>query len=666
MPSTLSTAISTNGPIVSPFGTGTTLAQDQAKAANQGKTGFDVLGNPLTSSVNSPVTPTNTDNTVKIQPTTLSGDKSSQISDNAQKTNDINNGIAANKTNPTLAGGLEKYNDGSPISAPSDAVQQTDENGNTWWTSGGKNYAVAPDTGLSPENQQSKDILDELQAQSDAAFAGQIASVRQMFDTLINQQKQVNAGREAGNAQSLLEGGTSRYAQESANNNQANEVSKGISDISDLTSKEMSAIATLNSAQMSHNYELASKQLDLVDKIRTDKQKVMDDLQKNIQAGIKDAKDTLQKNNDASNSAIRQVMLEAGKSGSLTPDQNKALQTALANHDYAGAITAAGDSLQTATGQLGDYLQYKKDAIANGLTPTDYATWKAKDDASQSKLKSSEAYATAYATAKGKAAGENADNPSGNMNIPVVSNTGATNGLTFNVPADLAPYAKFSANGTKYVDLSSLTKSDAKDLGEKAILAGYRPIFDTTIAGDLVNITDANDKLDVIKSAFDQFTADNALERNSYKAAFNKIGKALQTDPNVAASGVYEIAALDIIKAVSGMKGGRISVKTIDDLENNFPKATDDKTTADQKIENMRTLMTAREKAAIGEPSASDSLLIQHKQDENNITVNLQKMKTTNPKLYTAASNMYTTNNPETGQPYSMDDILQVYPELSQ
>jgi len=40
-------------------------------------------------------------------------------------------------------------------------------------------------------------------------------------------------------------------------------------------------------------------------------------------------------------------------------------------------------------------------------------------------------------------------------------------------------------------------------------------------------------------------------------------------------------------------------------------------------------------------------------------------MKTTNPKLFTAASKMYTSVNPSTKQPYTHDEILQAFPELN-
>lgn len=377
-------------PVLTPF-----LQAQADTAANQGKPGYDVLGNSLTGNAlvadnqkrmiaagikDAP----GVDGAPPVTPTTISGDKSDQITKNTQKTNDINNDITQNKV-ATFTGGLEKYNDGSPISAPSDAVSQTDENGNTWWTSGGKNYAVGPNQGLSPEQQEHKDTLDKLQAQSDSAFASQIAAVRQQYDMLIKQQGLINKGREAGTAQALLEGGSSRYAQISSDNTQANEVSQGISDIADLTSKEMSAIASLNSAQMTHNYELANKKLEEIDKIRTDKQKTMDDLQKNIQAGIKDARTKVETRNNAIDDDIRTAILDAQKGGA-NATQLKGMQDALTNHDYAGAVTAGGDSLSNASGIIGEYNFYKKDAVAHGQVPLSFNDYQTADANRKAKI----------------------------------------------------------------------------------------------------------------------------------------------------------------------------------------------------------------------------------------------------------------------------------------
>lgn len=50
---------------------------------------------------------------------------------------------------------------------------------------------------------------------------------------------------------------------------------------------------------------------------------------------------------------------------------------------------------------------------------------------------------------------------------------------------------------------------------------------------------------------------------------------------------------------------------------------------------------------------------------ESNLTTQLNSLKTTNPKLYTSASSMFTSINPETGQPYSAEDVLQAFPELA-
>lgn len=346
----------------------TTLQQDQAKALNQGKPGYDVLGNAVT-------TPPATTKT----PTTISGDMSSTISDNTQKTNDINTSITNNKT-AQFTGGLEQYNDGTSISAPNDAVMQGDDNGNTWWTSGGKNYATGPDQGISPEVKQSQDLLQQIKTQTDASFAAQISAVQAQFNSLINQQKDVNSRQEASVSQTLLAGGTSRYAGINASGLNTAQISYGISQISDLVQKENSAVAALNAAQADKDYELADKQLTILAGIKKDKQTVLKDLNDKLLQANKDVKaaklaadkvtyDTITK-------PIQDIALDAKKNGA-----SDAIIGAISGaKDVNGAIAAAGSSLQTATGTLGDYLQYKRDTESQGLVPKDYTTFKDEQD----------------------------------------------------------------------------------------------------------------------------------------------------------------------------------------------------------------------------------------------------------------------------------------------
>lgn len=58
------------------------------------------------------------------------------------------------------------------------------------------------------------------------------------------------------------------------------------------------------------------------------------------------------------------------------------------------AIDASGGWLQSASGTLGDYLQYKRDAQAKGLTPLDYTGYQDMQNTKAAQQKASEAYAT--------------------------------------------------------------------------------------------------------------------------------------------------------------------------------------------------------------------------------------------------------------------------------
>lgn len=59
------------------------------------------------------------------------------------------------------------------------------------------------------------------------------------------------------------------------------------------------------------------------------------------------------------------------------------------------------------------------------------------------------------------------------------------------------------------------------------------------------------------------------------------------------------------------------------------------------------------------------SMVQSEQQQEAVLTTKLNTIKSSNPTMYTAASGMFTSNNPDTGQPYSAADILQAFPELA-
>jgi len=115
---------------------------------------------------------------------------------------------------------------------------------------------------------------------------------------------------------------------------------------------------------------------------------------------------------------------------------------------------------------------------------------------------------------------------------------------------------------------------------------------------------------------------------------------------------------------MSGTKGFRGGTSMVQQVKDTFPQKTDTTAVVNQKIDNMQKLINDRQTGLIGKPNASDQAIIDAKNSEANLTTNLNNIKTTNPTIWSAASKMFTSLNPTSGQPYSASDILQAFPEL--
>ncbi len=394
----------------------TTLAQDQSKAANQGKAGYDVLGNPISS----PAT--------TVQPTTLSGDKSQQNATNVQNLNQ------ATQNNPST--NLGKNGDGSPAT-----VQDLREAGGTFQGENGLTYynydstpttgqgsmipgTTIPSTGDTGVDSTLKQMND-LKTSMDSTSAALIQNIQTQYQNLIAKQQDTNTRGEASLNQTLLMGGSSRYAQLSATGAGTSMVSAGLDKISTLQSQETDAVLKAQQAQQSGDMDVLNKQMAIYDEIRQQKQAEATKLNEALVAqnqqatkdkaiasvlssGITSPTDIVNKLSDLgyTNISAKDV---ADTVANLTPDakavtdimtsaaKNGASQdilTAIGKATtVAQAINAAGDSLQTATGTLGDYLQYKKDTEAQGLVPKDYQTYVDEQNKKASQAKINEAYA---------------------------------------------------------------------------------------------------------------------------------------------------------------------------------------------------------------------------------------------------------------------------------
>lgn len=592
--------------------------------------------------------------------------------------------------------GQTYYNyDHTPTSAAPPNAPTTSSTSSTGTATDSSGTSTGTSTDTSDVNQQN---LAQEQAQRAQADADYQAQAKQVSDTITNIQNgttPLTTGEQAQidglkaqfqtfiDAQTLQNAGASGTANVRGYQTGAAEydptfqvktigavISAGQQKIATLDTQMASAVASLTQSFHDNDikavtdawsiYQDAAKEhADAIQKTIDDTQAAIKNAQDQAQASQAEADKQQEDKYSQVTKPINDIATEAAKNGA----DAKTIAAINAATDVTSAINAAGDSLQTATGQLGDYLQYKKDATQNGKVPEDYSTWKAADDAQTSKEKASEAYATAFATASGKADAD-AKNQQQLPQSPVTS----PSGLVYNAPASIAPYVNFAANGVKYVDMSHFggTPTEKNQAIQDAQQAGYKVITNANTALDVQNITDATSKLADIKAAFAKASAGDATQRNLYAAAFNTVADKLQTNPNYAGIDVYQDAALDILKALSGVQGFRGGASMVQQVKDTFPSITNTTAYNNAKIDNLQKLIDDRQTALVGNPSASDKLLIDEQNNENNLTTNLQSMKTSNPKIYQAASSMYTSINPSTNQPYTAADILQAFPELNQ
>lgn len=205
---------------------GETLAQNKSRVANQGKSGYDVFGNP----------------------TGIGGADVLALQEDKRKSGGTYTGIDGN----------EYYNyDGSPVSQSSTS-------------SGIDEHGIPTGDPLQATLDQTSRVYDYVKAKSDPQTNALIAQIQQQYATLINMQKMTNAGQQAGVDTALLRGGSSRYST-SGEGISAAQMSAGALALADLQSKEQQAILNVKSAAESKNWDVVGKLLDQAEKLRQDK-----------------------------------------------------------------------------------------------------------------------------------------------------------------------------------------------------------------------------------------------------------------------------------------------------------------------------------------------------------------------------------------------------------
>lgn len=272
------------------------------------------------------------------------------------------------------------YSDNTTKNIPSSTVpnattQQGGYYGDTYIAPGGTlpkdssgNYVSLTD--LPPSSQKIVDTLNTEISRNDANTANLIASLKTQYEGLIADQKKANIAGNAGETNFLLQAGALQHTGSGQNVLDA-KITAGISALADLSNKEAMAITQAQIAGDNQDFQLQEKINSTIEDIRKEKQNAI----------IKMADDLTTAKNKITDQ-ITQIALDAKKNGA----DDATVAAIEASTDVNGAISVAGDSLHTMTGDFANYPQYKQDMQSKGLVPlsaTDWLAQKQKDDAKQ-------------------------------------------------------------------------------------------------------------------------------------------------------------------------------------------------------------------------------------------------------------------------------------------
>ena len=251
------------------------------------------------------------------------------------------------------------------------------------------------------QNLLNKALAGEIPLNPNQKF--QMESLSASYDDLIRQQEIANKNYQGAISKLGARSGRDIYASKTHQGEVDASISLGLSKIKSLNNDKVGALAKLEEGFQTNNIKLIQQSYDN-----------FMNAEKEITAGLKDMSDKIaaqqkmvfeanQKVQEKLTTDINNVLASLAK----TPGVPESVKTAVANStSLSEALKSAGTWLETGDGDIGEWVQYKRDQISNGLTVKDFTSWQAEKEATALKQKSAEAYSSAYASAKGKAAGE--------------------------------------------------------------------------------------------------------------------------------------------------------------------------------------------------------------------------------------------------------------------
>lgn len=493
-------------------------------------------------------------------------------------------------------------------------ISETSGNLPSWLVSSQTGTTDTPQSKAQQEVDQAstdlKSLTDSLSKYtiSDADLKAQTDAITTQWDARIADMQKVNSSR-IGNINTTGIRLGSQYAGGAGGvfgGIVSEEERQSISRIGELEGNKQSAIAAAKTAAASQNWQVYSKQVDLAQKAYEDKITALKELNtattaqnKLISDNIKDQQKTYY---DQVTKPINDLALEAQKNGA-SPEVLSAISNATS---VADAMLAAGDSIQTGTGIVGEYLFYKKQAQAAGQQPLDFNTYQTMDANRKAK---------ATATANGGL-------PNSTLTkVTTVANQFDNNQTVKNYQTVVQALQAFKTAGNSptddisriYIFAKTMDPNSSVREGEYSTVKDYAQAY----------LTGLGLKLDRIVNNDGFLTTD---ARNKMLATLENKVKPVQ-DAYDTIRGSYT----NRINKITGQSDGGDYI-------------------TDYNPGN----------------SVGGQLIQKEADAENKVTSGLNSLKTTNPSLYKVASNMYLTTDPATGALYTATDILKAFPELSQ
>lgn len=297
--------------------------------------------------------------------------------------------IQSTKTNPDGTTTVT-YNDGTTQVAQGTFTGSTDATGSTGT---GNSLTDAADTLSAQMLAQATAAMNTITGYQNGTIPltsgeqAQVTGLQQQFQTLIDQQNLTNSNATGVANVRGYQTGAAEYDPTFQTKQMASIVAAGAQKVADLNVKMSSAVASLEQGFRDNDIKAvqdANAAYQDAAKSRLDEINKQADA---VAAVAKDAADKKAAADAANTAAVNNIKEEVAKNGA--PQSVLDAITKTGNVD--AAIAASAGFLQTATGTLGDYLQYTRDAKAAGQTPVPYTAFQAEEDT----LKTNQAVAQA-------------------------------------------------------------------------------------------------------------------------------------------------------------------------------------------------------------------------------------------------------------------------------